>query len=261
MKALLGMYSLREAMATDLEGTLAQAKALGFDGVELAWYAGHPVERVREAVQKLNIPVWSCHTDVKEMLADPHKNFADIASLGAKYVIICHMFPEERPGGARFAETVTAVQQLEKLAREQYGLTMLYHNHDFDMKRLPDGRRSLDASYEAFPVGGELDTCWVELCGASTVDYLQRYAGRIPLMHIKDYRRTPAPAGAAEPAPGCEFCPLGWGEIDFVSIFATAESTGVQAVILELDEPGCGKTAQECVEFSAAEMKRLLKRM
>ena len=38
MKALLGMYSLREAMAKDLEGTLAQAKALGFDGVELAYH-------------------------------------------------------------------------------------------------------------------------------------------------------------------------------------------------------------------------------
>lgn len=260
MKALLGMYSLREAMAQDLEGTLAQAKKLGFDGVELAWYAGHPVEKVREAVRKLGIEVWSCHTDVKEMLADPHKNFSDIVSLGAKYVIICHMFPEERPDGERFEETLAAVRQLEKLAREQYGLTMLYHNHDFDMKLLPDGRRSLDASYTLFPVGGELDTCWVELCGASTVDFLQRYENRIPLMHIKDYRRSPAPAGWAEPAPGCEFCPLGWGEIDFAAIFAAAERTGVQAVILELDEPGCGKTAQECVEISAKEMMRLLGR-
>ena len=81
MKALLGVYSLREAMAKDLEGTLAQAKKLGFDGIELAWYAGHSVEAVREAVKKLDLQVWSCHTDVKEMLADPHKNFSDIVSL------------------------------------------------------------------------------------------------------------------------------------------------------------------------------------
>ena len=85
MKALLGMYSLREDMAKDLEGTLAQAKRLGFDGVELAWYAGHPVEAVREAVQKLGIEVWSCHTDVKEMLADPRRK-------------ICHHLPYV-PGG------------------------------------------------------------------------------------------------------------------------------------------------------------------
>lgn len=260
MKALLGMYSLREAMAKDLEGTLVQAKKLGFDGIELAWYAGHPVEAVREAVKKLDLQVWSCHTDVKEMLADPHKNFSDIVSLGAKYVIICHMRDDERPGGENFAQTVADVQMLEKLAREQYGLTMLYHNHDFDLKKLPDGRYSLDASYTEFPVGGELDTCWVELSGASTVDFLQRYPGRIPLMHIKDYRRSPAPEGWEAPAPGCEFCPLGWGEIDFASIFAAAEKNGVEAVILELDEPGCGKTAQECVEISAAEMKRLLGR-
>lgn len=260
MKALLGMYSLREDMAKDLEGTLAQAKRLGFDGVELAWYAGHPVEAVREAVQKLGIEVWSCHTDVKEMLADPHKNFSDIASLGAKYVIICHMFPEERPDGERFEETLAAVQMLEKMAREEYGLTMLYHNHEFDMKVLPDGRRSLEASYDSFPVGGELDVCWVELCGASTVELLKKYAGRIPLMHIKDYRRTPAPEGWDAPAPGCEYCPMGWGEIDFASIFAAAEETGVEAMILELDEPGCGKTSLECVELGAAEMYRLLGR-
>lgn len=260
MKALLAMYSLRETMQADLTGTLEHAARLGFDGVELAWYAGHSVAEVRRAVRQLGLEVWSCHTDVREMLAGPERNFEDIASLGARYVVICHMRPEERPGGARFEQTREDVARLSELARTQYGLTMLYHNHDFDLQRLPDGRRSLDVSYEAFALRGELDTCWVELCGASTVEYLQRYAGRIPLMHVKDYRRTPAPAGAPAPAPGCEFCPLGWGEIDFAPILSTAQTVGVQAAILEVDEPGCGKSALECVELGAQKLFELMGR-
>lgn len=244
MKVLLAMYSLREEMASDLEGALRCAPQLGFDGVELAWYAGHPVKEVRRAVRELGIDVWSCHTDVQEMLAGPERNFEDIASLGARYVIICHMRPNERPLGADFERTREQVAKLEELARTQYGLTMLYHNHDFDLNVLPDGRRSLDVSYESFPVGGELDTCWVELRGASCVDYLGRYPGRIPLMHLKDFKR-------ADNAAGFEFCPLGWGEIRFPPILQAAEQSGVKAVILEMDEPGCGKTARECVELGA----------
>lgn len=253
MKALLAMYSLREEMAQNLTGTLRRAAQLGFDGVELAWYAGHPVSEVRKAVQELGLDVWSCHTDVKEMLAGPEKNFEDIASLGARYVIICHMRDDERPGGARFEQTREDVARLAQLARTQYGLTMLYHNHDFDLVPVENGPRSLDVSYRSFDVQGELDTCWVELRGASTVDYLQRYAGQIPLMHIKDFRRC-------SNAEGYEFCPLGWGDIDFAPIVQTAVQTGVKAMILEMDEPGCGKTALECVELGAQKLFELMGR-
>ncbi len=260
MKALLGMYSLRRMMAQDLDGALAKAKQLGFDGIELAWYAGHSVAEVRDTVKRHGLQVWSCHTDVQEMLRGPEKNFEDIASFGAKYVIICHMPENERPGGVDFERTREQVAMLSSMAKEQYGLTMLYHNHDFDLLPLTDGRRSLDVSYASFDVLGELDTCWVEIRGASTVDYLERYQNRIPLMHIKDIRKNPAAAGESSPLPGYEFCPLGWGELDFATIFAKAQACGVEAAILEMDEPGCGKNELECVEIGAAHMLKLLGR-
>ena len=260
MKALLGMYSLRRWMAEDLTGALGEAQRLGFDGIELAWYAGHPVAKVRQAVKDIGLDVWSCHTDVQEMLTGGDALFEDVASFGARYVIICHMTEEQRPGGAAFEKTVEQVARLSQRAREQYGLTMLYHNHDFDLKIMPDGRRSLDHSYEAFDVLGELDTCWVELCGASTVDYLQRYAGRIPLMHIKDFRHNAAASGLSSPAPGAEFCPLGMGALDFEAIFAAAQATGVKGTILEIDEPGSGYDARQCVELGAKKMMQLLGR-
>ena len=260
LKALLAMYSLRNEMAVSLYDTLESAKKLGFDGIELAWYAGHPVSAVRKAAKDLDLDVWSCHTDVREMLADPKRIFEDIASFGARYVIICHMLPEERPGGSRYEQTVEDVARLSELAASQYGLKMLYHNHDFDSNVLPDGRISLDVSYQTFAVGGELDTCWIELNGGSSADYLRRYAGKIPLVHMKDFRRSPAPEGVPAPAPGCEFCPLGWGELDFPTIIKTAEETGVNALILEVDEPGCAASARESVEIGAKELFRLMGR-
>lgn len=268
MKALLSMYSLRDEMAADLDKTLESAAQMGFDGIELAWYAGHTPEEVLRAVKRIGLDVWSCHTDVREMLADPKKIFDDISAFGARYVIICHMRPEERPDGADYEQTLEDVARLSEMAHTEYGLKMLYHNHGFDMNILQDGRRSLDVTYDTFAIdGGELDTCWVDICGESSAEYLKRYAGRIPLMHIKDFRRiapagrfTMAPEGTIAPAPGCEFCPLGWGEIDFKKVFDTAEETGVQALILEAEEPGCVNTLRENVEISAKEMFRLLGR-
>jgi len=260
MKILLTMYSIRRMMEKDLYGALEQAKLLGFDGIELAWYAGHPVETVRKAVKDLELDVWACQTSMREMLADADRNFDDIASLGARYAVICFLTAQERPGSDGFERTCHEVQRLKQLAREKYGLTLLYHNHDFDFTRLPDGRYALDACYSGLDVGGELDTCWAELCGASTVELLHKYHRRIPLMHIKDFRKNPAVSGPSSPAPGFEFCPLGWGETDFSAILKAAEACGTQGLVLELDEPGCQKTELECVQLGLEHLKVLLGR-
>lgn len=68
-------------------------------------------------------------------------------------------------------------------------MTLLYHNHDFEFTKV-DGAYALDRMYADIPAAllqTELDTCWVNVAGESPVAYLNKYAGRAPVVHLKDF--------------------------------------------------------------------------
>ena len=69
------------------------------------------------------------------------------------------------------------------------GMTLLYHNHDFEFTKL-DGKYALDILYEEVPASllqTELDTCWVNVGGEDPAAYLTKYSGRAPVLHLKDF--------------------------------------------------------------------------
>jgi sugar phosphate isomerase/epimerase len=72
----------------------------------------------------------------------------------------------------------------------------------------------------------ELDVYWAVFAGVDPLDYLRRYAGRIPLVHLKDM------------APDRSFANVGEGTLDFPQLARTAEQEGAQWFIVEHDEPG-----------------------
>jgi 23S rRNA (adenine2503-C2)-methyltransferase len=70
------------------------------------------------------------------------------------------------------------------------GITLLYHNHDFEFEKTEDGEYVLDALYsEIGPdlLATEIDTCWVNVGGEVPADYIRKYSGRAPIVHLKDF--------------------------------------------------------------------------
>ena len=66
----------------------------------------------------------------------------------------------------------------------------LYHNHDFEFVKMPNGQYALDYIYTEIPADllqTELDICWVKVAGEEPVDYIKKYAGRAPVVHLKDF--------------------------------------------------------------------------
>lgn len=69
-------------------------------------------------------------------------------------------------------------------------MELLYHNHHFEFEKTDEGSYQLDAFFEtisAEDLKTELDLCWVKVGGADPAAYLKKYAGRCPIVHVKDF--------------------------------------------------------------------------
>lgn len=271
MPIALQLYSVREDMAADFEGTLKKVAAMGYDGVEFAGLFDKKPEDIKRMLKALGLTPISAHVAFTEMLGDPDKVLADYAAIGCRYVVIPYLTEEYRPGTPGFAETIKGACTLGEAAKRN-GMQLLYHNHDFEFARV-EGEYALDVLYSSVSADllqTELDTCWINVAGVDPVSYIRKYAGRSPVVHLKDFvmpGKKPAhmyeligiqddPQKGQE-AEVFEFRPLGCGVQDFPAILAAAEESGTGWVIVEQDQPSMGKTPLECAETSLRYLKKL----
>ena len=157
-------------------------------------------------------------------------------------------------------EEIRAIGQKAKDA----GLVLLYHNHDFEFRKLENGQCGLDYLYENIPADllqTQLDQCWVKYAGYEPVEYLQKYSGRSPVVHLKDfhvegkqegdpYALIGLDEGEKKANTAFEFRPLGHGVQDIPAIIAASKAAGSKWFVVEQDNPSMGKTALECAKMS-----------
>jgi len=266
----LQVYSVREDLEKDFRGTLEKVKALGYDGVEFAGLYGQGPEEVKVMLAELGLIPLSAHVPFVDLVADPAGVLGDYATIGCKYVAIPYLTEEYRPGNPKFNEVIEGAKVIGKAANE-LGITLLYHNHDFEFEKI-GGEYALDVIYtEVTPdlLQTEIDTCWVKVSGIDPADYIRKYIGRSPVVHLKDfYMPGERPEkmyeligieddkDAAE-GPAFEFRAVGHGCQDFPSILKAAGDAGSEWVVVEQDMPSAGKTAFECAQLSIEYLKSL----
>ncbi len=263
----LQLYSVRDDMAADFEGTLKKVKALGYEGVEFAGLYGHSAAEVKALCEQIGLVALSAHVPFVDMMNDPSV-LDDYAAIGCKYVVIPYLTEEYRPGNEKFNEVIKGAAMLGEKANS-LGMTLAYHNHDFEFTKI-DGAYALDILYSEVPASllqAELDTCWVRVGGEDPAAYVRKYAGRVDVLHLKDYfgsktENMYALIGLDEDEKKdtqgkFEFRPVGSGVQDFPGILAAAEESGVKWVVVEQDEPSMGLTPIECAEKSIRYLQTL----
>ena len=170
---------------------------------------------------------------------------------------------ERRPGAEDFFKTIDEIAALGKTAKK-YGITLLYHNHDFEFKKV-DGEYGLDILYKKVPaeyLQTELDTCWVNIGGENPAEYIAKYNGRTPVVHLKDFNiegKLPKHLYALigmddendddEPS-SFEFRPVGHGMQDMPAILDASVKSGAEWVVVEQDEPSMGLSRMDSVKAS-----------
>jgi sugar phosphate isomerase/epimerase len=263
----LQLYSVRQDAAANLYATLKKVKALGYDGVEFAGLHNHTPEEIRDMCADIGLVPISAHVPYQDMVADPEAVLSQYSAIGCKYVVVPYLTEEYRPGTDKFPEVVKNVAIIGAAAKK-LGLQLLYHNHDFEFLKI-DGKYALDILYDEVPADllqTELDMCWVNVGGENPAEYLLKYTGRSPVVHLKDfagqksknmYELIGIEKKAEEDTQKFEFRPVGYGKQDFPAILEAAKKAGAYWVVVEQDKASMDLTPMECAEKSREYLKSI----
>lgn len=247
----LQLYSIREEMERDMDAALKQVKEIGYDCVEFAGYFGHSAEEVRAMLDKYGLECVSVHQDPMLFIEEGQKAVDYIKTLGAKYCAIPWYTADKLAGSSNWDSTVKLFVEVGKLLKDN-GIQQLYHNHDFEFNKF-EGKFLLDWNYETIPaeyLQPQIDTCWVHYAGYDPSEYLMKYAGRIKVVHLKDFVCEKLGNGpvyaligkdgteekkATPEENGFDFRPVGYGIQDFPQIIDAADKAGAEILIVEQD--------------------------
>jgi sugar phosphate isomerase/epimerase len=243
----LQLYTVREAMKTDLEGSIAKVAASGYKEVEFAGYFGRAPKDVRAIIDRNGLAAPSCHVgyDVVEKQWPETLEAAHV--VGHRY-IICPWIDEkqraEPDGWKRAAELFNRSGEASRKAGIQFG----YHNHAFEFVPADSlgGMLPYDfilAQTDPRSVVMELDLCWISVAGKDPLAYFEKYPGRFPLVHVKDWIKDGSSSSGYEGALGRSvkvtgrLADVGQGFIDWKRILAQSEKGGIEHYFVEHDEP------------------------
>lgn len=186
-----GLRDLLENTPENFANVMQKVKDMGYDGVELAGLYGLEPEFVRDTLKKIGLVPISAHVAFAEMMDDLDKVIRDYSVIGVKYLVMPYMAEEYRPAVSEegFRKFLPLLNQVgEKIHKA--GMTFLYHNHDFEFRKLANGEWGYDAMFEAIPhdnLMSELDTCWCDVATGEAPEFIKKYTDRIPVVHLKDY--------------------------------------------------------------------------
>ena len=223
------VYSVREEAERDFAGTMKKLGEMGYDGVELAGLYGKSAEEIRDSIKAAGLTAISAHVSYDELAGDLEKTLQDYETIGCRYIVIPWLGEDRRFGTALYEETIKEIPVISEGCKK-HGMTLLYHNHDFEFAKTLDGTYALDQLYAEVPadvLGAEPDTCWIKIGGPDPSEWLKKYSGRCPLVHVKDFRRK---------ADGVDLLALGEGEQDFPTLVKTAKECGAQWLVIEQDD-------------------------
>lgn len=233
----LQLYTLRNELSKDLEGTLKKVAAIGYKEVELFGYTdgkffGKTTKEFKAMLKSLGLDPVSGHygagvekKDVKGTLSnDWQRAVDDAAELGQKYVNCAYLTDGERKSIDDYKKYVDLFNKSGEVAKKA-GLQFGYHNHDFEFKKM-DGQLPYDliASTDPDLVKLELDLYWIVKAGLDPVDLFKKYPGRFPLWHVKDMDKGDQ-----------SFAEVGTGSIDFKKIFDARKIAGMTHFFVEQD--------------------------
>ena len=240
MKLGIQLYSVRDQLSKDFPGTLRAIKAMGFEGVEIAFdYGGLSPEGLAALLEEQDLACCGMHLALKDLLDAQSEAYRYARALRSPYVTTSCAGKQYI---AAWDETIRAVADAGRVAAAQ-GFQFTYHNHAPEMA-LRDGGTLLDALYAATDprqVQAELDTAWIHAGDQDPLATLAQYAGRIPQVHAKDYSRTER-----------QLKEIGRGDLDFRALVETARKGGAEWIIYELDASTLGDSLQSARESAAA---------
>lgn len=232
-------YTVRD-FCKDLDSfseTLKRVADIGYKNVQISGTCPYDAEWLKAELDKNGLKCVLTHIPNDDLIGNTDKVIenhnifgTDCVGLGY-YDIISN--PQENY--KKFVDTY------KEVAKKLYegGKYFMYHNHDHEFIKL-DGKTILERMAEDIPaehMGITLDTYWVQMGGGDIGAWLEKLSGRVPCIHLKDFKHGPKMAY------------LGEGNINFDRVFEKAEAAGTKYMLVEQDDCN-GENPFDCLKKS-----------
>lgn len=240
----LQLYTVRDHLEKDFLATLKQVKAIGYDFVETAGFGGNTAAEAHALMESAGLSPVSAHVGYPDATRHPETVIDTARALGVSYVATGIFFE----GGGTREDWVSAGKALDAAGAQlrQAGIQLCYHNHAHEFVQF-GGEYAYDlmmAAAKPANLQAQIDTYWVKDAGLDPVAVIRQYAGRCPLLHIKDMS-----AGTPH-----TFAEVGAGIIDWPPVFEAGKAAGATWFIVEQDI--CPADSLDSARISAEYMRR-----
>jgi sugar phosphate isomerase/epimerase len=243
----LQLYSVRDILPKDYEGTLRQLGAIGYREVEAAGFFNHSPSEVKQAMERAGLRCVSAHYSLKDLLPKVDETVQYGKELGLNYIVCASPWFQDPsrvkdPGSRAAREAMTLddwrwnADQFNRIGERvnAAGMHFAYHNHTPEFRSengvlfYDELMRSTDPS----KVTMELDCGWAAVAGQKPADLLTRYPTRISMLHVKDFKM----GNGVVPLPQAPSTEMGHGVIDYHPIFEAARKARIEHIFVEQEE-------------------------
>jgi sugar phosphate isomerase/epimerase len=254
------LYTVREDMKRDFEGTIAKVASIGYKEVEFAGYFDHTPQQVRAILDKNKLTAPSVHVDYKSLAVDRFpKVIEDSKIIGHEYIVMPWIDDEVRKDPDSWKRSAEIFNRCGEACKKA-GLQFAYHNHHFEFIQV-HGKWAYDILLEETDpklVQFEMDLCWMNIAHQDPMKYFARYPGRFPMVHVKDVKLIPPIETPGVPVDFEKVFPqmtsVGDGVIDWKKIFEHSKEAGIKHYFVENDYP---KQSFENIGASYAYLEKL----
>lgn len=233
-------YTLRNTCQTleDFAESLKKVADIGYQTVQISGTCDYEPAWLADQLKANGLKCVLTHISKEKLLSDPAQVARDHDVFGCDYVGLGYFsFEEDKPETSfdYFFEHYPKVAETLHGA----GKYFMYHNHDHEFQKR-DGKLILAHIADTIPaecMGFTLDTFWVQAAGGDPAYWIEKYAGRVPCIHLKDY------------SYGRKMAVIGEGNINFDRVFAAAEAAGTKYMLVEQDDCN-GEDPFDCLKRS-----------
>lgn len=237
----------KKDLTADYKGTLKKLAEIGYTHIEGPIFGDSAPEYVK-LLKDFNLKPFATGSAMATMKKDPSDIIRKAEQLGSEYVVCYYPWMESADNLTR-EKSLLAAENLNFLGKKckSAGFKLAWHNHAWEFKDL-GGETIFDVimnNTDPSLVTTQLDLYWVVKGDADPVEVINKYPGRIELMHAKDMDNTP------ERSMTC----VGKGIMDFKRIFEHAKTAGLRRIIVENEQ---WKGGLECAQVSHDSLSKIL---
>ncbi len=228
------LYSVRDSMEKDFEGTLKRISEMGYKYVEFAGFFGHTAEEVNEILKRYNLKVSGTHSYPDDLVNNYEETVAFHKAIGNKNFIVpgFDLWSQENLDGV-----IEIINELSAKLKKD-GITLGFHNHAREFIVNDDGSFPYDQLIYRTDIMLEIDTYWAYVGMKNPIALMERLKDRIGFIHIKD--------GLADGNGK----PLGLGEAPVADVYKKAVEMGIPMVV---ESETCNPTgldeAEICIKY------------